>query len=319
MFLNRVRRKSVLLLLLLLPACGLISRCGTPDQLDEARFDALYDTPLPAPDRPLAVYHLGHSLVGTDMPGMVEQLADAAVGEGHGFNNQLGWGTPMRAHWEPDVEINGFDDSNGPPAYRDAKEALASGEYDALVITEAVEIRDMIKYFDPHDYLRKWAVATWEGNPDARVYFYESWHPLDDPEGWLERIDRDLGLYWEGEILKRSLSYDDVERPIYVIPAGQVMAAFARRVEAEGGIGPIRDRNDLFHDQIHYNHYGAYLVALTHYAALYGRSPVGLPHQLRLADGSLADDPGPEAARAMQETVWEVLTTYPPSGVAQDG
>ena len=38
-------------------------------------------------------------------------------------------------------------------------------------------------------------------------------------------------------------------------------------------------------DMIHLNDIGAYLVALTHYAVLYHRSPVGLPHQLRLADG----------------------------------
>jgi hypothetical protein len=319
MFLSRLKRKSVLLLLLLLPACGLISRCGTPQPVDQAEFDAFYTTPVAPSDAALNVYHLGHSLVGNNMPAMVQQLAESAGGEGHAFNTQLGWGSPMRAHWEPDVEVNGFEESNAPPFFRDAREAMASGEFDALVITEAVEIKDMIRYFDPHDYLRKWAVAAWEGNPDARVYFYESWHPLDTPDGWLERLDRDLGLYWEGEILQRALSYDEVDRPIYVIPAGQVMAAFVRRVEAEGGIGPIRDRSDLFLDAIHFNDYGAYLVALTHYAALYGRSPVGLPHQLTLADGSPAADPGPEAARAMQETVWEVLTSYPPSGVAQRG
>ena len=102
----------------------------------------------------------------------------------------------------------------------------------------------------------------------------------DDPEGWLERVDKDLGRYWEGEILRRALAYEDVTRPIHVIPGGQVMAAFVRRVEAAGGIGPIGDRRDLFKDDIHFNDFGAYLVALTHYAVLYGRSPVGLPHNL---------------------------------------
>ncbi|WP_299552966.1 hypothetical protein [uncultured Tateyamaria sp.] len=311
---KRLLRKSTASLFLLLSACGLVSRCGTPDPVDEATFSALYTKPADLPDAPLKVYHLGHSLVGPYMPVMLKQLA----GEGHGFNSQLGWGSPLEQHWEPDVPINGFDESNGPPAYRDAKEAMVSGEYDAVVLTEAVEIRDTIKYHDPHDYLRKWAAAAWNGNPDARVYLYETWHNLDDSEGWLNRLDLDLERYWEREILKRAQAYGEIDKPIYVIPAGQVMAAFVRKVEAAGGIGPIQDRADLFDDTIHFSHYGGYLVALTHYAVLYGRSPVGLPHQMQLADGSPADDPGPDAARAMQETVWEVVTSYPPSGVKQN-
>lgn len=318
MTLHRIKQKLAPLMLLVLSACGLVNRCSTPDPVDEARFSTIYESAASAPEEALNVYHLGHSLVGPYMPGMLRQLAEQGGSEGHSFNSQLGWGTPLRAHWEPDVVINGFEESNGPPDFRDAKEAMASGEYDAVVLTEAVEIKDMIKYFTPHEYLRNWAVAAWEGNPDTRVYFYETWHPLDDPEGWLERLDRDLGVYWEGEILKRTLAYEEVDQPIYVIPAGQVMAAFVRKVEAAGGVGPIRDRKDMFHDNIHFSEYGGYLVALTHYAVLYGRSPVGLPHQLQLADGSPAADPGPEAARLMQETVWDVVTSYPPSGVPQN-
>ncbi len=312
--LRRILRKSTASLFLLLSACGLTSRCGAPDPVDEATFNALYASPNGIPDAPLKVYHLGHSLVGPYMPMMLRQLADT----GHGYNSQLGWGSPLQQHWEPDVPINGFEESNGPPAYRDAKEAMASGEYDAVVLTEAVEIRDTIKYHDPHDYLRKWAVAAWDGNPDTRVYLYETWHTLDDAEGWLERLDLDLERYWVGKILRPALAYEEVNNPIYIIPAGQVMASFVRKVEAAGGIGAIRDRTDLFDDDIHFSHFGGYLVALTHYAVLYGRSPVGLPHNMRLPDGSTADDPGPEAARVMQETVWEVVTSYPPSGVRQN-
>jgi hypothetical protein len=41
--------------------------------------------PLPAPKGPLKTYHLGHSLVGRDMPAMLAQLA------GHEYHSQLGW------------------------------------------------------------------------------------------------------------------------------------------------------------------------------------------------------------------------------------
>ncbi len=65
--------------------------------------------------------------------------------------------------------------------------------------------------------------------------------------------------------------------------------------------------------------YGAYLTALTHYAVLYQQSPVGLPHALARADGTPADDPGPEVAQLMQETVWGVVTSLPRTGVRPEG
>ncbi len=309
--LHRLKRKSTALLLTLVSACGLSARCGLPDPIAREDFNSLYEEPLAPPEVPLNVYHLGHSLVGKDMPAMVAQLA----GTGHSYNSQLGWGANLREHWEPDVPVSGFEQENTHQEFRDPHEALGSGEYDAVVLTEALPIRSAIKYQDPQKYLHKWAVAAWTGNPETRVYLYESWHGLDVEEGWLTRLDQDLELYWEGEILLRALAYEDVNNPIYVIPVGQVMAAFARRVEKENGIGPIQTHEDLFSDDIHFNDYGAYLVALTHYAVLYGRSPVGLSHKLKRWDGSAAVSPGQEAARAMQETVWDVVTSYPPSGV----
>ena len=95
------------------------------------------------------------------------------------------------------------------------------------------------------------------------------------------------------------------------------MAAFVRRVERAGGIGPIKGREDLFSDQIHFNDYGAYLMALTHYAVLFARSPVGLSHDVTKLDGTPVSIPGDEIALAMQQTVWDVVTSYPPTGVPQ--
>lgn len=299
------------LLLVLLPACDVLRGC-VPAPLSDADFDALYEASPAAAKDPLKIYHIGHSLVSHDMPLMLEQLA----GAGHDFHSQLGWGANLIEHWDPGTPVKGYAESNTHPQHRDPHEAVASGEYDAVVATEAVEIRDAVEWADPAYFLREIAVASWAANPETRVYFYETWHQLDDEEGWLQRIDVDLPLYWEGEILRRTLAYKNVTRPIYMIPGGQVMAAFARAVEAEGGVGPISHYSDLFSDNIHFNDYGAYLIALTHYAVLYGRSPVGLPHGgLMKLDGTLADDPGPEAARLMQDTVWRVVTSYPPTGV----
>ncbi|MER2510245.1 hypothetical protein [Amaricoccus sp.] len=313
---RKLRRALPALVLLVVSACGALSRCAAPRPLDDVSMAALYANPPPPPAGPLAVFHLGHSLVGRDMPAMLAQLS----GPGARYDSQLGWGTPLKAHWG-DAAINGFDAENAHPRFRDAKEALASGDYDAVVLTEMVEIRDAIRSFASWDYLARWAKLAWEGDPAARVYLYETWHPLDDPEGWLNRLDRDPKRYWEDEILRPALAADG-GRPIYVIPAGDVLAAFSRAVAARGGLDGIAGPEDLFalmpdgaRDQIHLGDLGAYLVALTHYAVLYQRSPVGLPYALLRADGTPATAPGAEAARLMQETVWQVVRGHPLTGV----
>lgn len=290
-----------------------------PDALTEAETQALYETPLAAPDTPLRVFHLGHSLVGRDMPVFLQQLAP----DGHDHQSQLGWGTPMRAHWEPAEEIGGFETENAHPNYRDAKAALASGDYDAVVLTEMVEIRAAIAYFDAAEYLAKWAEAARAGRPDVPVYLYETWHRLDDEEGWLTRLDLDLERYWEAEILRPALALDPERRPIHVIPAGQVLAAFVREIETKGRVPDLDSREDLFNrdesgalDTIHVNDIGAYLVALTHFAVLYHQSPVGLPHELIRADGSKMATITPETARLMQEVTWSVVSAYAKTGIA---
>lgn len=281
------------------------------------RAKALYARALPAPSGPLRAYHLGHSLVGRDMPAMLAQLA----GSGHRYDSQLGWGTSLMQHWEPDRPVNGFDVENDHPRFRPAQEALASGDYDAVVLTEMVEIKDAIRYHDSATYLAHWAGLARQGNPQARIYLYETWHHTDDPAGWLARIDEDLSERWLERVLYPALGKTDA--PIHLIPAGQVMAACVRAITAQGGLDGVTGVDDLMArnadgspDTIHFNDLGAYLVALTHYAVLYQRSPLGLPHQLNRADGSPADAPSAALAALMQRTVWDVVGRHVQTGVA---
>ena len=87
--------------------------------------------PVPPPSGPLAVFHLGHSLVNRDMPAMLAQLA----GNGHRYESQLGWGTTLKAHWG-DEPINGFDTENAHPRFRPAHEAVP-----ALCVAPAIRQR----------------------------------------------------------------------------------------------------------------------------------------------------------------------------------
>lgn len=296
-----------------------LSACGFQKSLPSAELQQMYAVPLTPPDKPLRVYHVGHSLVNWDMPVMLQQLA----GQGHDHRSQLGWGATLKSHWEPDVPVAGFKESNTHRHHQDPVEAVRSGSFDALVLTEMVEIRDAIKWFDSPKYLHLWTREARTHRPDIRVYLYETWHRLDDQEGWLERLDKDLGRYWQGEILAKGLAHGDTGGPVHVIPAGQVLARLVRAIEGGQAVTGLQRREDLFalnpdgtQDQIHLNDLGNYLVALTHFAVLYHRSPVGLPHELLKADGTPAVAPSPEAARLMQTTVWEIVRSLPQTGVS---
>ena len=294
-----------------------------PSPLDRASVDPLYTAPLVPPEGPLKVYFLGHSLVGRVMPAMLEQLAPP----GHDYASQLGWGAELEAHWKhPDPPLNGFDVENAHPRFRPAGAEIDGGTYDAVVMTEKVSLLASLRWHDTPGYLARWAERARAARPDVRLFLYETWHGLDVEEGWLERIDRDLPELWEGQALFGALARDAQRRPIHLIPGGQVMAEVTRRVESGDGVPGLARREDLFskaddgtQDMIHFSDQGAYLIALVHYAVLYQRDPAGLPHALLRHDGSPADPPSPEAARLMQEVVWQVVTRLPRTGVPQAG
>lgn len=276
---------------------------------------------LPAPQAGFRVFHLGHSLVGRDMPAMVAQLARFAGLRGHGYESQLGWGASLREHWEPDLPVGGFEQENDHPRFRPASEAVASGDYDALVLTEMVELRDAILWHDSPAYFRHWVAAARAARPDARVYLYKSWHDLAHPEGWLERLERDPEALWQAHLLGAVWAEPELG-PVHVIPVADVLAELTRRLRAGQGAPGLTAPEDLFArnpdgslDTIHFNDQGLYLVALTHFAVLYHRSPLGLPSALRRADGRPADRPSREAAALMQALVWEVVSRHPLTGL----
>ena len=318
---KRISTKLINLATALLTAIGLY---GCSENLSDEEINTLYQSVLTPVTQPLNIYHLGHSLVGKDMPVMLAQLA----GEKHQFSSQLGWGATLQSHWDPKIPINGFESMNKHAEYRDPMDAIESQEYDAFVMTEMVEIKDAIKYFKSSEYLAKFAAKVNNDSPKTFIYFYESWPKVTDPAGWINRLDNDLKKYWEDGILLKALAKINSDKnnkiTIYMIPVGQVMSAFFKEVERLGGIGNIKQPEDIFSrkkedgsvDPIHVNDIGNYLVALVHYSVLYRQSPEGLSYQLKKADGKDALAPAEETALLMQKITWDVVKAYPKTGVA---
>lgn len=270
---------------------------------EEAR--ALWSAPLSPPEGPVAVYHLGHSLTGRDIPAML-----AAAAGGHPYHSQLGWGASLSDHWKGTV--NGLAEENRPPAFRPADQAADSGDYAVVVLTEMVELKDAIRWHDSPRHLALWASRFRAANPEVRLYLYETWHRRDDPAGWLARIDADLPALWERQVLFPAMARAGTIR---VIPGGQVLAAAVREAEA-GRIPGVSDQAAFFTDEIHLSDLGAWLMAMAHYAVIYGHSPQGLPATLPAEGGRMTGAPSPQAAMAMQEVVWRVVSAYDATGVA---
>lgn len=275
--------------------------------------------PLAAPVPPVNVYHLGHSLVGRDMPALAAALGGALGGQDHAA--QLGWGASLKHHWQGDESVPGFGAENAHPHFRPVRQVLESGWADVLVLTEMVELKAAIRWFHSAHYLAQWALLARQARPDLRIYLYESWHPLDDPEGWLDRIDRDLPTLWEEQILRRALAVPGVG-PIYLIPGGQAMAAVARAAES-GRIPGVTSREQLFGrddagalDPIHFSDLGALVVALTHVAVIHQRLPEPGTVPLTAAGGRLLDI-APDTLRALQDIVEATVRRFPQTGVPE--
>lgn len=277
-----------------------------------------------APTQGLRVFHLGHSLVGRDMPAMLEQLAQAAGISGHQHQSQLGWGTSLRAHWDENVEIGGFETENDHDHFRPAHEAIGSGDYDVIVLTEMVELRDAIRWHDSPNYLALWVEAARAARPDVRVYLYKTWHDLEHADGWLPRLESDPTELWEEQLLA-AVWANPALGPLHIIPATQGLAALTRAMQ-DGDTAPGLTRpEDLFRinpdgtlDTIHLNDQGNYLIALIHFSTLYQRPVVGLPFALNRADGTSADPIDPQAAAMMQRIVDRVVRATPNTGFAPE-
>ena len=111
---KRLRLKIISTIIAILGVLGITRLWPSQVPLDIAEFNSLYNEPNDVTEGPLKVYHLGHSLVGRDMPIMLQQLAGAE----HTFSSQLGWGTPLKAHFEEEIEINGYEEENDHPNFQ---------------------------------------------------------------------------------------------------------------------------------------------------------------------------------------------------------
>ena len=258
-------------------------------------------------DQSSSVFLIGHSLVNHNMPTMLEALAQDA-GLSYSGGRQIINGANLQWQW------NNSDTAEG----MDARVALPSGDWDVLVMTEAVPLDNHLTWSDTFTFAGNFHDLALSANAQTRTYIYETWHCINSglPAGcdwddkddipWRERLDQDLSE-WQGIADHLNAEFSGPE--VSLIPAGQAMALLYDRALA-GEVPGISHAFDLFSDDIHLTDTGNYFVALVMFATIFQQSPAGLTAQISNEWGAPYDLPGAATAHALQTLAWEAVQNH---------
>ena len=223
-------------------------------------------------------------------------------------------GSSIKFRWETKV---GF---NAPDARLDI------ANWELLCITERVPLNyqggnSQQWYLDgiqeQKEYLSRFVNNAWtNGNNGngAGTLLWTTWTNLDNSNGpWREMLDI------QGAEFERMQDYANANKPanaphVYIIPGHKMMARLYDDIQS--GIVPgITSINQFFGDNIHTNELGAYAIAMIHYACIFNESPEGLPNSLLPNVPPTVQIPSPTLAAYLQTMIWEVVTSYPRTGI----
>ncbi len=262
-----------------------------------------------APIARAKVLFVGHSLVNREMPALLRDIA-ASLGCELTADVELRSGATLQHGWEGQLPIDGVR----------AREALTTGAYDTLVLTEAVDLDDMLRWMQPAEFAGRYQQLAVTHNPSIRVFLYETWHDRElvrhtwygakRAERWREFLDEDLGK-WESIAVGAAARAGQPRKSI--VPAGQALARLTDAIHT-GNVPGIASEKALFADSIHLAPLGNYFIALVQFAAIYRKSPVGATSTPLGASGRRLEFPA-AATDVMQRIAWEAVVDYAWSGV----
>jgi len=237
------------------------------------------------------------------LPPMAEAAGIAHVNAGQ----QMIGGSRVIQHWDLPDEKN------------HAKAALRAGHVDVLTLSPNALMPD-----PGIDHFTKLGL---EKNPALRVLVQASWPTREGTSGQSFtnesrnaatiaslRAQRDAHrsawlVNLEAQV--RTLNTTVGRTAVFLVPVSDAVFALREKI-AEGRAPGLTKQTDLFRDDLGHPHPPlAVLVTYCHFAAIYGRSPVGLPVPASLKDLPQADS----LNRLLQELAWEAVTAHPLSGV----
>lgn len=261
----------------------------------------------------LRVIMSGHSLTDP-IPGPLTAMVQAAGGaasKGMKIDADTVPGSPIEMRWENRGRVP------------DSRQDIAN--YDLLVLTERVTVRSTMQWHRTKELALEWFDLAWtrgSGGRGAETILYASWISITSGPGnkdeydseeqvipFRERLELEMGS-WQEIVDHVNRNRISGSPPMRAIPGPMVMAAAFDAIAA--GTAPGLDSiDDIFSDGIHVNDLGAFLIALAHFAVIYGRDPRSIP-DLR-GEGNW---PRRDQADWMKQLVWDVVRAYPDSGLS---
>lgn len=247
------------------------------------------------------IFYLGHSLLGWDAPTMLGQFAEA-TDLTYRFDAAIGIGANLSWQWQHPERAEGDNPAT----------ALNARPYDVLVLTEAVPIRDQVQGANSVENALNFMNLAYAQNPNVQVYLYETWEHRNS-DGWRQGI-REVRTFYDRIVDGVNARFEG--RDMLLIPGGQAIGALVDAIRA-GDVPGVRNEGSLFVDDIHLTPLGWYFIACVHYAAIFQRSPVGVPVRTMNRFETPFDPPPEGAAAVMQQIAWDVVSGEARSGVSR--
>jgi hypothetical protein len=247
------------------------------------------------------VFYTGHSF-HMFVPPRVEALAKSAgIADHRTVGTQGIGGSRVIQHWE----LTGGENK--------ARSALASGQVDVFTMAPHLVI--------PDPGIDRFTELGLEHNPNLKLLVQASWMAFDatTPERRIrdnaERDETDLTALqatsdgWRGKLEAQvdELNRRHGRKALFIVPVGDAVYALRREVKA-GRFPDVTKQAELFRDPIgHGLAHIQVLAADCWFAAIYGRSPVGLT----------IDAPGvsDEQHAILQRIAWDVVSRYDHAGI----
>ncbi len=254
---------------------------------------------------PVRVFVCAHSfMIFTSK--LLPNMAQAAGFPYTAAGQQMLGGSRVIQHW------------NLPDNRNLAKAALREGKVDILTLSPHRQL--------PDEGIDNFTKLGLEKNKRLRVFVQASWPGFDGVWTGFKNEQRNAAtldslremrrgfheLWLTGlEAQVRTLNQSVGQDTVHIVPVCD--AVFALREHIAKGTAPgLTKQTDLFYDDIgHAKPALAGLVGYCHFAAISGRTPVGLPVPAELQNLPQAA----ELNTLLQHLAWEAVSTYPLSGV----
>ncbi len=249
-------------------------------------------------------------LIGNSLTDNVYYHGFHAIAESQGHTHIWGRhmipGAPIQWIWDhPDSGIS-------DPPYGFYPNALPHYEWDVITLQPFDRLLDSdLAYSGNFIDLAK------VRSPDVQFYIYAQWPRQNQGDFDTQWLSHYTGGWDGSNITKEYYELVTTElrrvrtdiRPVLMIPVGHVMYELNQRMKT-GQVPGFNSIFQVYDDNLHLNHVGAYIIASTFFATIYRQDPHGLP-----VPSDYYGSIGPAVAAHIQDAAWQVVSTHPLSGV----